>query len=246
MTTRDPDENGWQSSAPAWIEGMAEGGDFIRAHVLDGPMLARVRAIQPATALDVGCGEGRACRFLTGEGIAMTGLDPVPEMLAAARASDPASTYVQGFAEALPFPDATFDLVISYLSLIDIDDYRVAIAEMARVRASGGHLLMANLNGFATASDTAGIRRCAETDEVLHPLGRYLEERQTWFEWGGMRIRNWHRPLSHYMAAFLAQGLVLNTFQEPQPTGGPPDRIERYMELPSMVLMEWRKPDATA
>lgn len=38
-----------------------------------------------------------------------------------------------------------FSLVLAYLSLIDIEDYSLAIAEMARVLAPGGSLLMANL-----------------------------------------------------------------------------------------------------
>ncbi|MEM7487538.1 MAG: class I SAM-dependent methyltransferase [Pseudomonadota bacterium] len=246
MTTRDPDENGWQSSAPAWIARMEGPGDFSRVHVLDDPMIAQVRAAAPASALDVGCGEGRFCRMMAGLGIHTTGLDPVPAMVEAARARDPKGRYVEGFAEALPFPQATFDLVVSYLSLIDIGDPDTAIAEMARVLAPGGTLLVAHLNGFATSSFIAGDRRCAETGERLRPLGRYLDEASAWFEWDGLRIRNWHRPLSRYMATFLAAGLHLTAFEEPRPTGGPPDRVRAYGDMPYLMLLAWRKPDATA
>ncbi|MEM7641287.1 MAG: class I SAM-dependent methyltransferase [Pseudomonadota bacterium] len=246
MSDRDPDENGWQSSAPVWVDRMAEGGDFSRRHVLDGPMMARVQAAAPSTALDVGCGEGRFCRMMATEGIATTGLDPVPEMIAAARSRDPSGRYLEGFAENLPFADAAFDLVVSYLSLIDIDDLDAAIAGMTRVLAPGGRLLVAHLNGFATSSAALGKRRCAETGEVLRPLGRYLEDRADWFEWDGLRIRNWHRPLSRHMAAFLHANLVLTAFQEPRPTGGPSDRVRAYDDMPYLMLMEWRKPDVPA
>ncbi|MGC2767645.1 MAG: class I SAM-dependent methyltransferase, partial [Candidatus Acidiferrum sp.] len=44
-----------------------------------------------------------------------------------------------------------FDLVISYLSLIDIRDMQAAISEMARVLNPDGAVLIANLNSFNTA-----------------------------------------------------------------------------------------------
>ncbi|MEM8823503.1 MAG: class I SAM-dependent methyltransferase, partial [Pseudomonadota bacterium] len=162
----------------------------------------------------------------------------------AARARHPDGHYVEGFAEALPFSDASFDLVVSYLSLIDIDDPDTAIAEMARVLTPGGTLLVAHLNGFATSSAIVGDRRCAETGDRLRPLGRYLDETAAWFEWGGLRIRNWHRPLSRYMNAFLAAGLHLTAFEEPRPTGGPPDRVNAYGDMPYLMLLSWRKPQA--
>ncbi len=242
MTQRDPDENGWASSAPIWIARSQDGGDFSREHVLDGPMLARAYATGGGHALDVGCGEGRFCRMLAAKGFQTTGLDPVPAMLDAARAQDPDGTYVQCFAERLPFADASFDLVVSYLSLIDIDDTETAIAEMARVLKPGGCILVANLSSFATSSSNFGRRTCAETGEELRPLGYYLREEKLWFAWDGLRIQNWHRPLSRYMQWFLAQGLTLTHFDEPQPTGGPSDRIAAYEKMPYLMMMEWQKP----
>ena len=49
------------------------------------------------------------------------------------------------------FADASFDLVVSYITLVDIPDFRAAIREMARVLRPGGALLMANLTGYISA-----------------------------------------------------------------------------------------------
>ncbi len=143
------ENNGWDDSAEAWIADMGAEGDFSRRHVLDAPMLARIRGRDFRNALDVGCGEGRFCRMLAAEGIATIGIDPTARLLAAARTRDPQGRYLEGRAEALPFDDASFDLVISYLTLIDIEDYAGGIAEMARVLRPGGSLLIANLNSSA-------------------------------------------------------------------------------------------------
>ncbi|KIC51149.1 class I SAM-dependent methyltransferase [Tateyamaria sp. ANG-S1] len=239
---RDPDENGWQSSAPAWIDRMSDRGDFSRLHVLDTPMLARVTALRPETALDVGCGEGRFCRMMAKMGVAAVGVDPIPGMVEAARKRHPDGDYHVGFAEALPVADDAFDLVVSYLTLIDIDGLEDAVAEMARVTAPGGRILVANLTSFSTSSAVMGPRYCRDTGEKLKPLGRYLSEEKLWFEWDGLRIQNWHRPLSTYMQAFLSQGLILRQFDEPAPECGPPERVRSYARMPYLMMMEWEKP----
>lgn len=129
----DRSGNGWDESAMAWIADMEGGGDFARLHVLDNPMLERVRRGHFRTALDVGCGEGRFCRMLRQKGIQVTGVEPARRLLDVARERDPEGCYQDATAESLPFGCDTFDLVVSYLTLIDIDGIEEAVSEMARV-----------------------------------------------------------------------------------------------------------------
>jgi ubiquinone/menaquinone biosynthesis C-methylase UbiE len=110
-------DNGWQASADAWIADMGEHGDFGRRYVLDPAMLPRALTRSPRNALDVGCGEGPFCRMLKLHGVAVTGLDPTPALIDAARARDSDGAYIEAKAERLPFHDGAFDLVVSYLSL---------------------------------------------------------------------------------------------------------------------------------
>lgn len=236
----DPSGSGWDESAGAWIVDMGEHGDFGRRHVLDPALLARLRGRDFRRALDVGCGEGRVCRMLSGLGIEAVGLDPTRALLDHARRRDPQGRYVEGVGEALPFADASFDLVVSCLSLIDIADFAAAIREMARVATPGGVLLIANLNGFSTARSQPGEARPVGEKGIR--IDRYLETRVHWEAWRGIRILNWHRPLSAYMRAFLGEGLRLLHFDEPAPVGGEPRRVERYLAAPWYVVMEWEKP----
>src|SRR5262245_57984892 len=99
---------------------MGDHGDFGRRYVLDPVMLARAAAASATRALDIGCGEGRFCRMLANGGTTVTGLDPTPQLIAAARERDPHGRYLLGRAEDLPFTDSAFGLVVSYLTLIDI------------------------------------------------------------------------------------------------------------------------------
>lgn len=231
---------GWDASARAWIASQGGDGDFARQFVLDRPMLARIEGRGFQTALDVGCGEGRFCRLLNARGIAATGVDPTAGLIEEARRRDPAGDYQLGGAEALKAPDGAFDLVVSYLSLIDIDDVDAAIAEMARVLRPGGALLIANLNGFATAATGGGWRRELLRGPVFE-IDRYLEPRRNEARWRGIAVHNWHRPLETYMRLLLGAGLVLRHFAEPAPHGGPPEKADRYTRVPQFVVMEWEK-----
>lgn len=228
--------DGWNESAAAWIADQGEAGDFGRRFVLDAPMLARVEGRGFATALDVGCGEGRFCRMLRGMGIRATGIDPTQALIARARSLDPGGDYRIGRAERLEVSDVAFDLVVSYLSLIDIPDIRAAIPEMARALRPGGSLLIANLTSYNTAGPIGGWQ------DGRWPIDHYMDERADWVEWRGIRIRNWHRPLETYMQLLLSEGLILRHFAEPMPSGGDPERIAKHRRVPFFLLMEWTKP----
>jgi SAM-dependent methyltransferase len=234
--------NGWEISAAAWIDSMGERGDWGREHVLDPVMLGRIAAGRFERALDVGCGEGRFCRMLKSAGIAGIGIDPTHQLVEAARQRDPAGDYRIGRAERLEFESASFDLVVSYLTLVDITDFRTAIGEMARVLKPGGTLLIANLTGFTSACATQGWVRDQEGRRLHFPVDRYLEEFPFWLEWQGIRIENWHRPLGAYMTALLESGLQLRFFSEPEPVSGESSRQEFYRRAPWFVVMEWQKP----
>jgi SAM-dependent methyltransferase len=237
--------NGWESSAQAWIDSMGERGergDWGRQHVLDPVMMARVAQGKFGTALDVGCGEGRFCRMLKTACVRVTGIDPTAPFIELARQRDPTGDYRLGRAEQLEFADASFDLVVSYITLMDIPDFRGAICEMARVLRPGGSLLMANLTGFTSACADRGWVKDAGGEHLHFPVDNYLHEFPFWFEWSGIRIKNWHRPLAAYMSAFLDAGLILSFFSEPEPVSGEAVHRERARRVPWFVVMEWQKP----
>ena len=239
--------NGWDDSARAWITSMGQTGnwgqtgDWGRTSVLDPVMLERATQGSFANALDVGCGEGRFCRLLQKRGLKTIGIDPTRALIEEAIKRDPAGEYRIGRAESLPFESASFDLVISYLTLLDIDDARTAIEEMVRVLRPNGVLLAANLNSFFTANGAQGWIADEEGQLVHYPIDHYLEARQEWVEWDGIRVRNWHRPLSAYMTAFLDCGLILSYFAEPKPQSGESAAQARYTRAPWFWVMEWRK-----
>jgi len=127
--------------------------------------LGRARAIRAATAelagiapgdvvLDVGCGTGdltMAAHRRAGNIGRVYGIDAAPAMIAVARRKAARAgreiDYRVAVVEALPFPDATFGVVLSSLMMHHLPDdlKRRGLAEIRRVLTPGGRLLVVDL-----------------------------------------------------------------------------------------------------
>jgi SAM-dependent methyltransferase len=94
--------------------------------------------------LDVACGTGVVAVTAARRGAIVSGLDLSPVLLERARTNaDVASVaidFTEGDAEALPYPDASFDVVLSQFGHIFAPRPQVALSEMLRVLKAGGRL----------------------------------------------------------------------------------------------------------
>ena len=165
-----------------------------------------VSRIQPGSAvLDVATGTGAVALRLLERGCTVTGLDQSPGMLRVARARlGDRVRFVEGRAESLPFPDASFDaLTFTYL-LRYVDEPGEVLAELARVVRTGGTIAM--LEFFVPGQPW---RRAWDVyvDRIL-PLARASE----WQEVGrflGPSIRElWERvPLERLLQLWREAGI---------------------------------------
>jgi hypothetical protein len=69
----------------------------------------------------------------------------------------------------------------------------------------------------------------------------HIEERAVWAEWDGIRVQNWHRPLSAYMSVFLNLGTRLRHFAEPAPADPTTPKAQKFVRAPWFVMMEWEE-----
>lgn len=121
------------------------------ASALYGADLARHRAayrfaapyLGDGLALDLGCGTGYGAAELAAGGLCVVGLDRVaPE----ARVRSSLARFVCADLERLPFAAGRFDVVTSFQVIEHLADARVYLAEIARILAPGGVLLLSTPN----------------------------------------------------------------------------------------------------
>ena len=112
---------------------------------------ARLRPGQ--RVLDVACGTGvlaREAATRVGDGGRVAGVDVGDGMLAVAARVAPGIEWRQAPAESLPFPERSFDAVVSQFGLMFFADRRQALAEMRRVLVPGGRLAVAVWDSLAS------------------------------------------------------------------------------------------------
>jgi SAM-dependent methyltransferase len=188
--------------------------------------------------LEVGCGEGRVARDLAGHGHSVVALDASPTLVASAAAADPAGRYLVADAAVLPFPDESFDLVVAYNSLMDVDDLPAAVAEAARVLRPGRPLCVSVTHPTADAGRFAST----EPDAPFVIAGSYLGRHRVdeLFERDGLQMHftGWRHPLEDYVRALEAAGLLIDRVREPAAPAsavGTRPSDERWRRLPMFL-----------
>lgn len=132
--------------------------------------------LQPGErVLDVACGTGLIARLAAeriGANGTVTGLDLSPDMIEVARAVSPSTiAWNVGDAESLPFPDHAYDVVLCQMGLMFMQDRRAAVAEMRRVTAPGGRVVV---NTPGPVQPPFALMEQALVDHISADLGGFV------------------------------------------------------------------------
>ena len=233
----------WQERADAFIAWAREPGhdSYWRFH---RDLFLELVPPPGRRTLDLGCGEGRLSRDLDRLGHRVAGVDLSPAMLAAARELEPAIETHLADAAALPFEDASFDCVIAFMSLQDVEDFDGAIREAARVLEPEGRFCVAIVHPLNSAGRFEGDR----ADSPFTIADSYLD--RSYYADNVLRdgleldFVSAHRPLEAYAEALAGAGLVIERLREPAlPESGVtrPDS-RRWQRIPLFLHLRARKP----
>jgi SAM-dependent methyltransferase len=239
------DHSLWEQQAAWWQDGFTAGADpEYEEQILP---LAAEELAGAAHVLDVGCGEGQVARLAAAGGAArVTGIDPTWNQLVVAREREGGPAYARAGADALPFSSQTFDAVVACLVFEHIREVDAAIAEVARVLRPGGRFLFFLNHPLLQTPGSGWI-----DDQVLDPpeqywrIGPYLVEDETIEQVEhGVFIPFIHRPLSRYVNAMAANGLLIDRMEEPAPPPGFLARAQEYVDaatIPRLLFLRSRK-----
>lgn len=245
MPTKDELAAEWDQLAPAWIQRIRGRGDESREALLDEWMLRAVGEVRGQRVIDLGCGEGRFCRMLAERGADVAGVDLCAAMIDAAIAHRVnRENYAVGDMERLSnFGDESFDLAVSYITLVDVHDLHAALREAIRVLKPRGRFVVCNLASMVTAGNR--WLRDERGEKVCYYLDNYFDESARAMRMCGGKVDGIHRTLSTYINEFLDAGFALERVDEPYPS---PQQLEQcpsnadIRRVPLFVIYQLRKP----
>ncbi len=240
---KDRKEAAWEAHAGWWQEHFTDGADAeYTEQILP---LAAAHLAGATNVLDVGTGEGQVARVAAETGARrVVGVDPIWAQLTVARERGSTPAYARGEAVALPFPDGAFDAVIACLVFEHIDGVDEALAEVGRVLRPGGRFLFF-LNHPLLQTPGSGWIDDQILEEQYWRIGPYLVEDTTLDEVEkDIFVPFVHRPLSRYVNAMTAAGLVIRRMEEPAPPPGFLARAAEYREaatIPRLLFLRCEK-----
>ncbi len=147
--------------------------DGIKNEIIDRIHWQLIRRALPkaGTVLDLGCGIGRFAKRIERLGLRYVGVDPEPQMLAAARQLNSGSeaVFVEASATELPFANGVFDAclmcwVFQYISNTPVAE--PTMREIRRVLSSGGRLLLLEQASMKGTQSSTVQRSSSENDYV--------------------------------------------------------------------------------
>lgn len=232
MTGRDTDRKHWAEVAEEWITwARAPGHDAFWSYA---EAFRAFVGTGNGEALDVGCGEGRVSRLLKELGYRVTAADPVACFIEAARDLNSADRYEVAVAAALPFEDQSFDLVVAYNMLMDVEDVLAAVKEIRRVLKPSGTLVISIVHPFSDRGSFSGPGPDAPFVVSGSYFGRERFEGVEERDGLKMHFAGWSQPLEAYMAALSGAGLAVTQIKEPVPDS----TRQRWRRIP---LFLWLK-----
>jgi SAM-dependent methyltransferase len=211
----------------SWIEGMAEAYDTLLVPTVFAPfaedLARRVEAKSPQRLLELGAGSGALTRELLSSNAAVTATDLNEAMVAVGKANVPEAAWQQADAMALPFDDATFDVIASQFCAMFFPDKPTAFAQVRRCLAPGGSFLfntwgpiaehefeVAVVEGFVAVLGDKAPRFLENVPHGYHDVGTVEADLRA----GGLELRDAERVELVGTAASargLAEGYCLGT-----------------------------------
>lgn len=214
----------------------------------EAQLLGPVAGLRDQRVLEVGAGGAQCSRWLAAQGVDVVATDVAAGMLARADHLDAVTGVhvekVLADARALPFADASFDVVFTaYGAIAFVPDAAAVHAEVARVLRPGGRWVFAVTHPIRWAFPDDPGERGLTADRSYFDRTPYVERDSS----GAPVYAEYHRTLGDHVRDVVAAGLVIGDLVEPE---WPADNPEvwggwgpvRGALLPGTAIFRTRRP----
>jgi ubiquinone/menaquinone biosynthesis C-methylase UbiE len=213
----------WNIAADSWsdfVENKKDSGKMVIVPAIMKLLPDKTRRAEKA--LDLCCGEGYYARILREKGYRVSGVDSSEKMIENARKKSRGIEFRCADAAEMDFlPDGSFDLVLCLMGLIDTPDLVGTLGEIQRVLKDDGYFITGIVHPCFDRLMTGAWERDAEGRKLYFKIDNYMKEGPWTIDWNMKKLkypfktRSYHRTLSTYMNALIANNLLIDQVVEP-------------------------------
>jgi SAM-dependent methyltransferase len=236
----------WDALASKWISPETE-GEYHHTHLILPNLYEMLDAQKDEKILDVACGEGTVVRYLAKLGAKITGID-ISKMIDRAIKREKKDKLgiqlVKLNAEELisKFESDSFDKVVCNMALMDIENFKVVIKNIAHVLKENGIFVFSITHpAYAwPASKTLYIPDGSKRNEDrVRVLLNYFDERPTLIYYWDVPALHFQRPISTYINELVKNDLEILEMREPKASEELVERYPRNAYLDNDIMAEF-------
>jgi ubiquinone/menaquinone biosynthesis C-methylase UbiE len=252
----------WDRASESWADFVRTGKDYYRDEMNSPAFIKMIGNVKGKQLLDLSCGEGYNTRMLARKGAKVIGVDFSKEMIKLAKQSEKRDRlgirYYVSDAANLKLESESFDVVTCFMALMDIERYRDAISEVARVLRKNGRFVFSITHPCFVYGDTVGgepisewkyedAENATERRAVYLKVKKYFGYTKCEVSWNMKRLAkpfkttSFHRTLTDYFQALNKSGFVVTRLVEPKPTSKGVSQhpsLRKHTLIPLSIIIE--------
>jgi ubiquinone/menaquinone biosynthesis C-methylase UbiE len=237
----------WDAAAESWVDFVRQGKDYYRDELNNPAAFRLIGNVKGQVVLDLACGEGYNTRILARKGARVTGIDLSMRLIELARSEESKEKmgiayHVSDAADLSCFPESHFDLVTCFMALHDIEDYKKAVSEVARVLKNKGR--------FVFSIPHPCFEMIVQDGNRMSTNSKYFVAAEDHVQWRMERLlkpfvtTSFHRTLTDYSNVLSRNSLLIRRLLEPKPTKKglkkhPP--LKQVLLRPHSIILECLK-----
>lgn len=194
--------------------------------------------LKDKTVLDIGCGFGWHCKYAVENGATrVVGIDLSKKMIqrATTQNNDSKIEYIQCAIEDYTYPENTFDIVISSLTLHYIESFDLVCKKVFYTLKKEGDFIFSVEHPIFTANGKEEWEYQADGSIKHWPVDHYFDERIIRSNFLGEEVIKYHKTITHFVNTLIQNGFVIKKLVEPQPE-------RKMLEVNQSMRDELRRP----